>query len=100
MKFLEINKDALGREGEKQKSLAEAKMKDLQAVKEDGAVVTKMIIGASPYAPPSVISQAKSLQARGKSPVEVAIALGKYGGDFMGDLVKRSTIAKKNINIV
>ena len=34
VKFLDLNKDAMGREGEKQKALAEAKAKDLQAVKD------------------------------------------------------------------
>jgi hypothetical protein len=70
--------------------------KDYEKKMADEKDVAKLIIDASPYAPSSVLSQAKKLQAEGKSSVEVAIALGKYGGDYLGDLVKRSTIAKND----
>jgi hypothetical protein len=70
--------------------------KDYEKKMADEKDVAKLIIDASPYAPSFVLSQAKKLQAEGKSAVEVAIALGKYGGDYLGDLVKRSTIAKND----
>jgi hypothetical protein len=71
-------------------------LKDEERKMADEKDVAKLIIDASPYAPASVLSQAKKLQAEGKSSVEVAITLGKYGGDYLGDLVKRSTIAKND----
>lgn len=63
---------------------------------EEEKQVAKLLIDASPVAPPDVLQRAKDIQAKGGSGVEVAIALGKYGGDYLGDLVKRSTIAKND----
>lgn len=74
-----------------EQQIAEKKANDL--------AVGKLIIEASPYAPSSILNQAKKLQAEGRSSVEVAIALGKYGGDYMGDLVKRSSIQSNEANI-
>ena len=45
--------------------------------------INKLIIDAAPVAPPELINKAKEIQARGGSDVEVASALGKYGGDYL-----------------
>jgi len=47
--------------------------------------VSKLIIDAAPVAPPELITKAKEIQARGGSDVEVAQALGKYGGDYLAN---------------
>lgn len=69
---------------------------DLADKKANDLAVNKLIIDASPVAPVDVLQRAKDIQAKGGSPTEVAIALGKYGGDYLGDLVKRSTIRKND----
>lgn len=84
-----------------QKKLADAQARQIK--KQDAEIADKkaqekqsrdMLIATSPYAPASITSKAQAIIDKGGSPVEVAIALGKYGGDYLGDLVKRSTIAK------
>lgn len=45
--------------------------------------VNDMLIQASPVAPPDVIAKATEIKNKGGSAVQVAAALGKYGGDFL-----------------
>jgi len=73
--------------------------KDLEEKKADEKASRELLINATPYAPAGVTSQAKKIIERGGTALEVAIALGKYGGDYMGDLVKRSSIASNEANI-
>lgn len=94
--FMTINQAELARQDakalDKQKTLLAAKEKDLAETKKNETDMAEMITKAAPYAPADVIAKAK----QAKSSVEVAVALGKYGGDYLGDLVKKSTIAKNN----
>lgn len=98
-----LNEDSLKRiDAKRAEALNLAIKKDEQRIADEKAnkkTIQDLIVGASPYAPPSVISNARKLSDAGKSPVEVAIALGKYGGDYLGDLVKRSTLAKNDIEM-
>lgn len=96
LKFLELNKDVLGREGEKQKALAEAKMKDLAVKKETEANISKMIIEASQVAPADILAKAKELQAKGGTAIQIANVLGKYGGDYWAREKIKSEIAKND----
>ena len=45
--------------------------------------VNNMLIEASPVAPPDVIAKATKIKNEGGSAIQVAAALGKYGGDFL-----------------
>lgn len=60
----------------KEKADTEKKMADEKQVND-------MIIQASPVAPPDVMAKAKAIQAKGGSGMEVAMALGQYGGDYL-----------------
>lgn len=61
---------------DKQKqALEDTKAKDL--------AINKMIVEASPNAPADIISKAKSIADNGGSQIEVAQALGQYGGDYL-----------------
>lgn len=71
--------------------LADKKAQDL--------LIQDMIVKATPYAPTSIIAKANDLFKQGKSNVEIASVLGKYGGDYLGDLVKRSTLAKNDVEM-
>lgn len=63
---------------------SEAKEKEIQ----------KMIIDATPNAPAQVISSANQIARQGGSALDVAMALGQYGGDYLGDKLKKIQIAK------
>ena len=60
----------------------------------------EMIINAlSQGAGQSTTEKAKQLLANGGSVVEVATSLGKYAGDFLGNEIKRASLAKTNAEI-
>jgi len=96
----ELNKDILSSIDKKRtESLNAAIKREETALAEKKAnekEVSSLIIKASPYAPASILEKAASLQKSGASPTQVAAALGKYAGDYLGDLVKLSTISKNN----
>lgn len=55
----------------------------------------EMIINAlAQGASPTATSKARQLLQEGKTLTEVASSLGKYAGDYLGNEIKRSTIAK------
>jgi hypothetical protein len=59
------------------------KEEQMQAEKKAAeTAVNNMLIEASPVAPPDVLQRAKDIQAKGGTAVEVAKALGQYGGDY------------------
>lgn len=96
----ELNKDLLSSIDKKRtESLNAAIKREETALAEKKAnekAISDLIVNAAPYAPQSILEKASSLQKSGASPVQVAAALGKYGGDYLGDLLKLSTINKNN----
>lgn len=71
-----------------EKVLAEKKKKE-----ED---ITKMITDATPNAPANIIANAKAIKENGGSTLEVAQALGKYGGDYLKtELLKQQIETEK-----
>jgi len=77
--------------------------KRIAEAKENEKAIQKMLLEATPNAPASVISNAKAIAEKGGSSLEVAQALGKYGGDyFKTELLKQQIETEKaqrsNIN--
>lgn len=66
----------------KQTNLEEQQLAEKKANEKS---IEKLLIEASPVAPPDVLSRAKEIQAKGGSPTEVAMALGQYGGDYLAN---------------
>lgn len=56
---------------------------DITEKKAQDLKIQQTIIDATPFAPPEVISQAQQAFKDGKSSLEVAQALGQYGGDYL-----------------
>lgn len=76
-------------------ALAKEKEK-IDAEKETAKSIEKMLLDATPNAPASVISNAKAIQEKGGSALEVAQALGKYGGDYLKtELLKQQIETEK-----
>lgn len=57
--------------------------KRIAEAKENEKAIEKMLLDATPNAPASVIANAKAIKDKGGSSLEVAQALGKYGGDYL-----------------
>lgn len=83
LKYAEINKEALGKKADQIKELATARIKDSEKRQIEEKDVAKLIIDASAVAPADVLNKAKAIQAKGGSTMEVAQALGIYGGDYL-----------------
>ena len=85
--YYDINKDTLTRldktNYDKQQYILQQQQKALDKKIADETESKKLIIDASPVAPPDVLARAKATQAKGGSATEVAMALGQYGGDFL-----------------
>lgn len=84
-----------------QEKLKEATKAKTEKLKQDLAekraaekAVSDMLIEASPVAPPDVMARAKAVQAKGGSAMEVAMALGQYGGDFLANEKLKLEMAK------
>jgi hypothetical protein len=76
---------ALGKEKEK-----------IDAEKEQAKSIEKMLLEATPNAPANIISNAKAIKDKGGSALEVAQALGKYGGDYLKtELLKQQIETEK-----
>lgn len=60
--------------------------------------VSNMLIEASPVAPPDVLARATEVQKRGGSAIEVARALGEYGGDFYKTALLKEQIETQRSN--
>jgi len=92
--YFDINEKMLGKKGEAQKALAEAKIKDIQVKKENEATISKMIIEAAPNAPASVIANATKIKESGGSAMAVAQVLGQFGGDYLKNQLLKEQIKK------
>lgn len=70
--------------------------KRIAEAKENEKAISKMIIDATPNAPANVIANAKAIADKGGSTLEVAQALGKYGGDYLKtELLKQQIETEK-----
>ncbi len=92
---------------EAQKKVADAQTRLLDKQKQDELdkkaaekAVSDMLIEASPVAPPDVMARAKAVQAKGGSAMEVATALGKYGGDYLAREKIKAEIAKMDADAI
>lgn len=72
---------------------------EIKTKKENETKANDMVINAMPFAPQSVIGAAQKVISQGGSPVQVAAALGKYSGDYLGNQLKLSSIAENNAQI-
>ena len=86
IKQIELVKDQLTAEQKKQAdaltyALDKQKARD-DKLKQDMKDVQSMLIQAQVAAPANVLANAKAIADKGGSPTEVAMALGKYGGDY------------------
>lgn len=83
----EFNKDILERFDKKRSEALGIALKreetELAKREENEKAISKMIIDATPNAPADIISSAKAIKDNGGSALEVAQALGKYGGDYL-----------------
>lgn len=109
LKAIEVNMSVLDKTKltpaqEKLKAATLAKNeKDKQVLADKQAAekaVSDMLIEASPVAPPDVMARAKAVQAKGGSAMEVATALGKYGGDYLAREKIKAEIAKMDADAI
>ena len=90
----------LTREEKKQAQEQQIKMtvalQEVEAKQKQAQSITSMIVGASQYAPASVITNAMNLQKQGADEVTVARSLGEYGGDYLkNQLLKSQLVTEK-----
>ena len=108
MQFLELNYQDLSRADQK---LADAKtkqwnmqMKQIGQLHQTEKELNDMIIlAAQNDAPVSVLNNAKAIKDKGGSSTKVALALGKYGGDYLKqellkEQIKTEKAQRANIN--
>lgn len=80
-------KDSLTAEEKKRgEAMQNALKKEETALAETKAnekAIEKMLLDATPNAPANIIASANAVKQRGGSALEVAQALGKYGGDYL-----------------
>lgn len=96
IQFYDINDKALGRKAQDQKDIAQAKLTDLQNKKVNDTNIQSMLVQASTSAPQAVLDNAKSIAEKGGSVTDVAMALGKYGGDYYKtELLKQQIASEK-----
>lgn len=72
---------------------------DLKTEKEQKLKANDMVINAMPFAPQNVTAAAQKVINNGGSLVQVAQALGKYAGDFLGNQLKLSSIRENEMQI-
>lgn len=72
---------------------------ELKTEKEQKLKANDMVINAMPFAPQSVTAAAQKVIAQGGNLVQVAQALGKYAGDFLGNQLKLSSIRENEMQI-
>lgn len=68
--------------------------RDTAEKKASEIAISDMIIQATPNAPTNVIANAKKIAEQGGSKLAVAQALGVYGGDYLGNEVKKAQLYK------
>lgn len=71
------------KEANKQQFKGQMAMREIEKAEENEKAISKMIIDATPNAPADIIANAKKISENGGSTLEVAQALGKYGGDYL-----------------
>jgi len=71
------------KEAQKQQFKGQMAMKEIEKVEENEKAIEKMLLDATPNAPANIIASANAVKQRGGSALEVAQALGKYGGDYL-----------------
>lgn len=74
-------------------------LNDIKDRKEQETKVNEIIINAMPFAPQSMTAAAQKIASEGGGIVKVAQALGKYAGDYLGNMVKQSAIAENYAQI-
>lgn len=74
-------------------------LKDLEIQKQNEQKANDMVINAMPFAPQSVTAAAQKVISQGGNLVQVAQALGKYAGDFLGNQLKLSSIRENEMQI-
>ncbi len=67
-------------------------MKEIETIEANEKAIEKMLLDATPNAPADIISNAKAIKDKGGSALEVAQALGKYGGDYLKTELLKSQI--------
>lgn len=72
-----------------------AQLKVAEKQQKNDEDLQKIIVDASPFAPKSLLEQAK----KAKTPIEAATILGQYSGDYLENQVKRATLTKTNAEI-
>ncbi len=103
LKMFDLNQSILGNlTSQQQKAFEQAKykveqeQKRLDKEKETKLDTENLIIEAIPNAPANVIAKAKQLFQKGASKMEVAQALGVYGGDYLkNELLKEQFKTEK-----
>ncbi|MCF7843852.1 hypothetical protein K9M47_03065 [Candidatus Gracilibacteria bacterium] len=83
----------------KQQFKGQMALKEIEKAEENEKAIQKMIVEATPNAPANIIANAKAIADKGGSSLEVAQALGQYGGDYLGNKVKLASIARDNASI-
>ena len=81
------------KQADKQKLKGDLAMKEIEKAEQKEKDIQKMILDATPNAPVSVIANAKSIADRNGSALEVAQALGQYGGDYLKSVLLKEQIA-------
>jgi len=85
--LLEIIKPSLTAAENKRLKAQEAKVSaaenEIQKAEANETAINKILLDATPNAPAEIIANAKAVKERGGSALEVAQALGKYGGDYL-----------------
>lgn len=99
-KQYDLNKDLLDaydkKRSEARATLLAKETKDLEEAKAREVAIEKMIVDATPNAPADIIANAKAIKENGGSSLEVAQALGKYGGDYLKtELLKQQIETEK-----
>ena len=99
--ILEQTKDSLSRADKK---ASEAKilannlvMKQVEQKMANDKTIQDMMMQASPVAPPDVQANAKAIADKGGSPMQVAMALGQYGGDYYKTMLLKKQIETEGL---
>jgi len=107
LSIIQMQQEALKPElnADEKKQLREQEIKtklafnDIKKREENETKANEMVINAMPFAPKSITEAAQKVISQGGSIVQVAQALGKYAGDFLGNQLKLSSIAENNMQI-
>lgn len=93
-KIMENRSQAEQKAWDRARYTVEQEQKRIDEKKKAETDIQNMIIEATPNAPKNIISNAKKLAESGASKLAVAQALGVYGGDYLGNEVKKAQLYK------